>query len=185
MEQIGNTGPSPGGGSAAAASAALAMALLSMVLGISLEKLPKSSVRVKRLRPAIRQSNALVKGLLRLADADAKSYQAYLTAKKRGTKARQAALKKLIEMPTSLYEACCAGLKICGSAAQSIQPSLLSDLVISGELLDAAAKGAIMLIAVNAPRGKTQTSVLRKQLLELKKNTRLEIRQASKRNRPK
>ncbi len=124
----------PGGGAVAATAAASAAALVAM------------AARFADDDPTATTADELRAELLRLAEADAVAYTAYLAAK---GEARKAALRAATEVPRDIASAATRVAALAGELVANGNPRLLGDARVAELLAEAAAKAATVLVEIN------------------------------------
>jgi methenyltetrahydrofolate cyclohydrolase len=124
----------PGGGAVAATTAASAAALVAMAARFSDDDAVATT------------ADGLRADLLRLAEADAAAYTAYLAAK---GPARKAALRKATEVPQDIAEAAAQVAKLARDVLARGNPNLTGDARVAELLAEAAAKAAAVLVEIN------------------------------------
>jgi formiminotetrahydrofolate cyclodeaminase len=124
----------PGGGAVAATTAASAAALVAM------------AARYADDEPTATTADELRASLLRLADADAAAYTAYLAAK---GEARKAALRAATEVPREIATTATRVAALAGELVANGNPRLLGDARVAELLAEAAAKAATVLVEIN------------------------------------
>ena len=124
----------PGGGAVAATAAASAAALVAM------------AARFADDDPVAATADGLRADLLRLAEADAAAYTAYLAAK---GEARKAALRTATEVPTAIAAAATRVAALAHELVERGNPRLLGDARVAELLATAAAEAATVLVELN------------------------------------
>lgn len=149
LEELGSRKPAPGGGAAGALAGALAAACAQMVHNFTQEPLdiPEG------------QEQGLVDHCLTLADADAAAFgavaEAYklprdtAEAKARRQKAIQAALYAAAEVPLDLADTVGRVLRLAAPLAKGGNRNVLSDVLVSAQLAEAALQAAETNVRVN------------------------------------
>lgn len=124
----------PGGGAVAATTAASAAALVAM------------AARFADDDPLAVTADGLRADLVRLAEADAAAYTAYLAA--RGP-ARKAALLAATEVPRNIATAATRVAELARHLVATGNPNLTGDARVAELLAEAAAKAATVLVEIN------------------------------------
>ena len=142
MEAVASGDPTPGGGGAAAMGAALAAALTAMAArkaGRRLEDADELTGRAEELRLAA----------LRLAPADARSYEKVLALARGPTEARRNALLDAARVPLEVARIAseCAGM--AERLAKHGAPALEGDARVGREMALGALRGAARLVRIN------------------------------------
>ncbi|MFC4855642.1 cyclodeaminase/cyclohydrolase family protein [Actinophytocola glycyrrhizae] len=124
----------PGGGAVAATTAASAAALVAMAARFSADE------------PLAATADELRADLLRLADADADAYTAYLAAK---GEARKAALRAATEVPKDIAAVAGRVAELARGLVADGNPNLTGDARVAELLAHAAAEAATVLVEIN------------------------------------
>jgi len=141
LDELSKRAPVPGGGSAAALTAATGAALISMVARYSLNKGKPKSVE-KKIRDILKKSEAIRRRLIVLIDLDANAYLGVVKVRKASAKVKQKALKRASAVPAEVAKLCYQAVKLTPYLIKNGNPFLLSDIVVSAELLMSAFNGA-------------------------------------------
>ena len=148
LEVLASREPVPGGGSAAALVASLGVALISMVAHYSKGK--NFSVKIdKRIDSLLKETQNLRARLLRLVDLDAQAYLKVIQARKKSSKAKQAALKQASEVPHEVCHLCYKAVNLLPFLVKYGNKYLQSDLEVALEMLNAAFNSSLINIRVN------------------------------------
>ena len=157
-EALASEAPVPGGGAAAAVSAALGASLTAMVVRLSLDR-PKYADHAALHGEALERSDAARLHFLALADADARAYAAYRTARSlphgsdEETAAREAATREAArgacQVPLDVVKACHAQVELVERVVGRTNLYVASDLDVAALLLDSAARAAAANVRVN------------------------------------
>ena len=124
----------PGGGAVAATTAASAAALVAMAARFSDDDAVAAT------------ADELRADLLRLAEADAAAYTAYLAAK--GAE-RKAALRKATEVPKDIAAAADRVAELARDVLTRGNPNLTGDARVAELVAEASAKAATVLVEIN------------------------------------
>lgn len=151
--------PTPGGGSVVAVTGALAAALAAMVCNHTIGR-PAYADAEDALIQARSQAEAIRAQLLDLAAADEAAYGGYVaaTALSRTTEAekasRRAAMQEALvaaaDVPLAVAVACADILPLLETVATLGNKHLLSDATVAALLAEAALRGALTNVRVNA-----------------------------------
>jgi len=157
-EALASDAPAPGGGAAAAVAAALGSSLISMVARLSLDR-PRYATHAALHAEAIERADAARLRLLKLADADAAAYDAYLSARRlpRGTedqraertRASRAAAREASQVPLAVVKTCHEQVDLIDRLVGRTNLNVASDLEVGGLLLESAARSAAANVRVN------------------------------------
>ncbi len=157
MTEASSASPTPGGGSVAALAASLGASMGAMVAslsqGVKYKEVEPDMVDVeKRMREAIRQSEALL-------EADMRSFERYMSALKlpKETAGQQEARREAMEhearqateVPLRLMRLCRDALRELGRIAETANKNVISDLGIGAILLESAAHSALLTVEMN------------------------------------
>ena len=147
LDQIAAREPAPGGGSAAALTAAAAAALVEMAVAFA----PPAAARSDRgARAAAARAQ-----LLELAEADLRSYEPVLAARRMHrdqpgrAAAVQAALSDATEVPLAIATAATDVAELGAAAAKAGRPQLIGDATAAVLLAKAASRTAARLVELN------------------------------------
>ncbi|MBI3270857.1 MAG: cyclodeaminase/cyclohydrolase family protein [Planctomycetes bacterium] len=142
--------PTPGGGTAAAVAGAFGAALGHMVVQFSVGRTDLAPYEGDLVRRG-KELDGLSSDLLRLADDDAAAYDAYTAAgklprttpeeKEARRAAREAALRRALEVPLEGMRKALAVLRAVHFLAARSNPHLASDVGVGGLLAFAALRG--------------------------------------------
>ncbi len=134
VEAVAARTAAPGGGAVAATAAASAAALVAM------------AARFADDEPTATTADELRTELLRLADADAAAYTAYLAAK---GEARKAALRTATAVPRDIASAATRVAALAKDLVAHGNPRLLGDARVAELLAEATAQAATELVEIN------------------------------------
>ncbi|GAB6182119.1 cyclodeaminase/cyclohydrolase family protein [Desulfotomaculum defluvii] len=154
------TEPEPGGGGVSAISGVLGLGMLTMVAQISLakEKDPILIGKFKEILGALGESSARLKTL---TQQDMQAYQEFMRALSlpnktpeekdlRQEKKQQAAILSA-KVPMEMAKSCLVGLQVAKDLASIGSKYAISDVGVGANLLEAALKGALLLVDANIP----------------------------------
>ena len=149
VDQLARKTPAPGGGSAVALNAALGVALLEMVTQYSVAK-----ARTKRLETRFKTNltkcKALRQRLLELVDLDAKAYEGFVKARKKGKAEQRKAAKAAAAVPKEICQKCYQAMQLTSLLAEEGNQNLISDLEIAIDMLVGSFNGALLLQEMNS-----------------------------------
>jgi formiminotetrahydrofolate cyclodeaminase len=158
LDRLASTAPAPGGGTAAAIAGATGAALAEMVLGLTLGREKYASVQA-RLEPLLPDARALRDEFLRLADEDARAYEAFVRAGKlpKASPEEQAARKAAMqhaalgaaEVPLRTARAAVEALRVLAPIAKLGNPNARSDAIVGAWHAHAAYQGARLNVLAN------------------------------------
>jgi methenyltetrahydrofolate cyclohydrolase len=152
--------PVPGGGSASAVAATLAASLVAMVVRLSQDR-PRYAVHAASHARVLAEADASRERLLDLADADARAYMAFSSARRlpRDTAsdlaAREAAVRAAARhaanVPLAIVRECHRVVSQVDDLVGRSNVNASSDLDVAALLAQAAARGAGANVLVNLP----------------------------------
>ena len=152
LEALAQARPDPGGGAAAAHSAALGAALLAKVVQLELQRqgpLRKPGFSWRDLLARVRQVSA---ALLQLQEEDVRAYFKLAQARtSRDPRELAEALEEAVACPLRIMQQAQEGLALMALAGAGCALHLASDLLVGGELLGAAFRGAHHIARANLP----------------------------------
>ncbi len=159
VERIAEATPTPAGGSVVALAGSLAAALAQMMAGLTVGR--KRFVAVdQEMREILAQAHEVRAELLRLVDEDATAYQTVMGAYRlpRNTEAeveaRQAAIQQTLteaaRTQLAVAENAVKALRLLRRAAPIGNPNARPDVGVGALLAEAAARGAVLNVNVNA-----------------------------------
>jgi len=158
LSALASEAPTPGGGTAAAVAGAMAAALAEMVAGLTLSK-EKYAAAHAAVRPVAHAAAAARREFLDLAREDSEAYEGVLEARRlpketpeqkteRGQ--RIAAANRLAaEIPMRTARTAARLLSTLPELARKGNPNAASDAGAAALLLEAAAEGALLNVAIN------------------------------------
>jgi len=158
VKELSSPSPTPGGGSASAivASAAAALIVMDCNLTLGKEKYEAIQENVSEIR---RRSQKLCGLLLKLADRDAKSFDAVMKAiglpkdtelrKLKRYERIQSALKHATEVPLEIMQLCSELQKMANYMAEKGNRNSRSDAMVGCIFAEAALKGAYENLEIN------------------------------------
>jgi glutamate formiminotransferase/formiminotetrahydrofolate cyclodeaminase len=158
VEELGSRSPAPGGGSAAAVIAAMGAALGTMtgLLTYGKRKFEAQDPVMRRLLPPL---HAAMQGLLPLADADTRAFEAYMkalglpkgTAEETAERRRvvQEALRRAVEVPLQVMRVADAAWDAMAEMAVHGNPASRSDLEVGARALELGIWGAHRNVLIN------------------------------------
>lgn len=152
--------PEPGGGGVSAISAVLGLGMLAMVTKISLEK-EKDQQLVDKLKEILAILGENSSALKALTQQDMEAYQEFRQALSlpnktpeekalRGERKQQAAIFAA-NVPLEIAQCCLRGLRAAQDLAHIGSKYAISDVGVGANLLEAALKGALLLVDANIP----------------------------------
>ncbi len=156
IEQLAAPTAVPGGGSASAAAGAMAAGLAAMVAGMSRGK-KAYAVYDADLSSVMARLSVLREELKAAIDADAKSYEAVVSAYKaqknvppaEGSRAVADALRGAAEVPLHVAGAAAEVVTLVAELRPKTNPRMASDLTVANALAQAAAEGAMANVEIN------------------------------------
>ncbi|MCX5716126.1 MAG: cyclodeaminase/cyclohydrolase family protein [Candidatus Omnitrophica bacterium] len=138
--------PAPGGGSSAALAGAMAAAIICMVLNYTIGK-----KKYKSFEPAaknlLKKAQASMRKLIKLFDADIKSYGNVVKA--RENKVLKRALKEAMAVPLEVARESAFLTKMCPVVKRRANKDLACDVDVARYLLAAAINSANVNVAIN------------------------------------
>ncbi|MBW1841520.1 MAG: cyclodeaminase/cyclohydrolase family protein [Deltaproteobacteria bacterium] len=143
--------PVPGGGAAAAHAALVGLALLEKIVRVEHQRClndPEMAVFWENLLARVLTSTD---SLHQLRDEDGKRYMHFVETKSAG-KSRHVvleAIQQVIDCPVKIMEESHEALGLVLPAGKHCKRHLLSDLLVVGELLRAASRGACWIVQAN------------------------------------
>ncbi len=153
LQELAQARPDPGGGAAAAFGANLGLALLEKVVKLEGRRRRKTAGAIGLTwEEALACLRGLAANLERLRAADVQAYFNLVAARASGDAARQAAaVEEAVDCPRQIMAQAAKALELLGWAGAHCQKHLVSDLLVAGEFLGAALKGAGHIAAANLP----------------------------------
>jgi formiminotetrahydrofolate cyclodeaminase len=153
LKQLAQARPNPGGGAAAAYGAGLALALLEKVVRLEAQRPPNPAGEPPVVwRKALARLQRLTENLSRLREEDVSAYFNLSAARASGDAAvLAAALREAVACPRRIMQQVSAALELLAWAGARCRPHLVSDLLVAGEFLGAALRGAAHIARANLP----------------------------------
>ena len=152
LEALAQARPDPGGGAAAAHSGALGLALLAKVVQLEQRRQGPSRKPGFSWRDLLARVGVVSAALLRLQEEDVRAYFK-LTQARAGRDPREmaAALEEAVACPLRIMQQAQEGLALMAQAGAGCALHLAADLLVAGELLGAAFRGAHHIARANLP----------------------------------
>ena len=160
FSDLASDAPTPGGGTAAAVAGAMGASLAEMVVALTLSREKYASAH-EVVRPIGATAARARTEFLELAREDAEAYDAVVNArrlpkdseedKERRNRAIAAANRRATEVPMRTAELAVRLLSTLPDLVESGNPSAASDAGSAALLLEAAAQGALLNVAINLP----------------------------------
>jgi formiminotetrahydrofolate cyclodeaminase len=160
FSDLASDAPTPGGGTAAAVAGAMGASLAEMVVALTLAREKYASAH-ELVRPIGVTATRARTEFLELAREDAEAYDAVVDArrlpkeseedKERRNRAIAAANRRATEVPMRTAELAVRLLSTLPDLVESGNPSAASDAGSAALLLEAAAQGALLNVAINLP----------------------------------
>ena len=160
LASVASDAPTPGGGTAAAVAGAMGAALVEMVVALTLAR-EKYAAAHETVRPIGEAAKAGRAQFLALAREDADAYEDVVTARRlpKATDAEKAsreealavANRRAAEVPMRTAQ---LAVKLLGTVPELVEvgnPNAASDAGSAALLLEAAAEGALLNVAINLP----------------------------------
>lgn len=158
LDELASGAPVPGGGGASAACGALAAALTSMVANLTTGK-KKYAQYEEDIQRILRETDARMKELTELADADAQAFEplakAYSLPKNTDEEKayREEVMKKVLYdasiVPLQIMETVSAVIDLIEEAAQKGSVMAISDAGVAAVFAQSALKGASLNVFIN------------------------------------
>jgi formiminotetrahydrofolate cyclodeaminase len=152
--------PEPGGGGVSAISAVLGLGMLAMVAKISLEK-ERDQQLVDKLKEILAVLGENSSSLKALTQQDMEAYQEFRQALSLPNKTseekalreerKQQAAILAANVPLEMAQCCLRGLRAAKDLAHIGSKYAISDVGVGANLLEAALKGALLLVDANIP----------------------------------
>lgn len=148
--------PTPGGGAVAALTGALAASMLEMVLNYSVGKKDLAAFE-SELRPALQQATNARRLFEALVEEDQAAYVLMSQLRKlpvedpRRVDEWPAAVAACIRVPQTVAVTAMSVLELCDRVVNFVNPYLLSDLAVAGDLAMAATRCGVYNVRVNLP----------------------------------
>lgn len=141
--------PAPGGGAAAALTGALGVSLLGMVAEYALKR--DHPVLVKRRLKRVRdQSERLREELLVCVGEDARAYARVAATRQASAREKKAALRQARAVPLKIARLCAQALDGAPLLVVHGSRSLLCDVEVALDLLEAAFRSAMINVRANS-----------------------------------
>ncbi len=153
LKELARARPDPGGGAAAAYGANLGLALLEKVMQLEGRRRRQTAGAAGLTwKEALARLRRLAANLERLQAADVHAYFNLVAARESGESGRlAAAVQEAVDCPRQIMELAGEALELLAWAGAHCQRHLVSDLLVAGEFLGAALKGADHIAAANLP----------------------------------
>jgi len=153
LQELAQARPNPGGGAAAAYGANLGLALLEKVVRLESQRRPKPAGEALRTwGEALARLRRLAENLEKLQAEDVQAYFNLVAARASGDGARLATgVREAVDCPRRIMEQAAEALKLLAWAGERCRQHLVSDLLVAGEFLGAALRGAYHIASANLP----------------------------------
>jgi formiminotetrahydrofolate cyclodeaminase len=153
LKQLAQARSDPGGGAAAAYGAGLGLALLEKVVRLEGRRRPNpEGVPTRAWEEALTRLRLLAETLAHLRGEDVRAYFELTAARASGDAARLAdAVQEAVACPRQIAAQALEALKLLAWTGEHCQRHLVSDLLVAGEFLGAALRGALHIAAANLP----------------------------------
>jgi formiminotetrahydrofolate cyclodeaminase len=153
LQELAQARPNPGGGAAAAYGANLGLALLEKVVRLEGQRRPKPAGETLRTwEEALAQLRRLSASLAELQEEDVQAYVNLTSARASGDAARlAAAVREAVNCPRRIIQQAGEALQLLAWIGRHCQKHLISDLLVAGEFLGAALRGAYHIAGANLP----------------------------------
>lgn len=153
LKELAQARPDPGGGAAAAYGAGLGLALLAKVLRLEARRRPNpKSEPPAAWGEGLTELQRLAGTLQKLQQEDVRAYFELTAARASGDADRLAtAVQEAVACPRRIAAQAFEGLELLAWAGERCQQHLASDLLVAGEFLGAALRGALHIAAANLP----------------------------------
>ncbi len=158
ISELSSPAPTPGGGSASAIVGSTAAALIVMDCNLTLGKKAYAGVR-GQVADIRKRGEKICRTLLRLADSDARSFEAVMKAislprdtelqKLKRFERIQSALKRATEVPLEIMNLCAELEEMANFMAEYGNRSSRSDALVGSLMAEAALKGAYENLEIN------------------------------------
>ena len=159
LDQAASDAPVPGGGGVAAMAGALGGAMAAMAANFTVGK-AKFAEHAGLMYDTLNRLRPLIDDFRQAVDDDARAFSGISEAYKlpRGDDAEKAARKAAIDaaldasmqVPLRVARHCCEAAELLPPLAGAGNPNLLSDVMVSAVMLEAAARAALVNILVNS-----------------------------------
>lgn len=153
LQELAQARPDPGGGAAAAYGANLGLALLEKVVRLESQRRDKPAGEGQRTwGEALAQLRRLAESLEKLQSKDVQAYFNFVAARASGDGAQlTTAVREAVDCPRRIMEQAAAALKLLAWVGGHCKKHLISDLLVAGEFLGAALRGAYYIACANLP----------------------------------
>jgi len=152
LQALAQPRPDPGGGAAAAHGAALGLALLEKVVRLEQQRPRRQARSDFSWDNLLDRVLAVAEGLARLQEEDVRAYDHLARARTTGDPGDlAAALEEAVACPRRIMQQAREGLDLIARVGARCKPHLVSDLLVAGELLGAAWRGAHHIARANLP----------------------------------
>ena len=152
LKALAQARPDPGGGAAAAHSAALGLALLEKVVRLEDRRQGPEGNPGLPWGDLLARVRLVAAALLRLQEEDVKAYFQLTRARTKGDpEALAAALEEAVACPLRIMQQAQEGLVLLARVGAGCALHLVADLLVAGELLGAAFRGAHHIARANLP----------------------------------
>ncbi len=153
LTELAQARPDPGGGAAAAYGARLGLALLEKVVQLEYERRQKpGSLPGEKWEEALAQLHRLAVNLAKLQKEDIQAYFNLTVARTSDDPAQlTAAVREAVDCPKRIMHQAAEALELLAWVGQRCKKHLVSDLLVAGEFLGAAFKGAFHIAQANLP----------------------------------
>ena len=151
LQELARPRPDPGGGAAAAYGANLGLALLEKVVRLEGRRRPQPQGEAGLgWETALTRLRRLAETLVRLREEDVRAYFELTAARASGDPARlAAAVAEAVDCPRRIMQQSREALELLAWAGERCQKHLVSDLLVAGEFLGAALRGASHIAGAN------------------------------------
>jgi formiminotetrahydrofolate cyclodeaminase len=151
LQELAQARPNPGGGAAAAYGANLGLALLEKVVRLEGQRRQKPAGEAGRTwGEALAQLRRLAESLEKLQEEDVQAYFNLTSARTSGDAALlTAAVREAVACPRRIMEQAARSLELLAWAGERCKKHLISDLLVAGEFLRAALRGAHHIAGAN------------------------------------
>jgi formiminotetrahydrofolate cyclodeaminase len=168
LDEAASNAPTPGGGSVSALAGALGTTMASMAGNFTVGKKKYAEVE-EEVKGLLAELDAARAELLAATQSDTEAYSGVGAAygmpkstdeeKAARREAIQAALEAAMQPPLEAVRSCTAALRATRRLLDIANKNLITDVGVAGLLLDAAARGAYLNVAVNLNGLKDETLV--------------------------
>jgi formiminotetrahydrofolate cyclodeaminase len=153
LQELAQARPNPGGGAAAAYGAKLGLALLEKVLRLEGGRRQEPAAEAHLTwGEALAELRRLAESLEKLQGEDVQAYFNLVAARTSGDAVRlAAAVREAVACPRRIMEHEARSLELLIWAGERCKKHLVSDLLVAGEFLGAALRGAYHIAGANLP----------------------------------